>query len=241
LRQAAQEGGFALAFQPRRRMRDSGLLGAQAQLRWPRRRGGMTQAIGFMPLLEECGLADEVATWAMRAACEAAAAWPHGQVSVPAAGVTWRTGKLLAQVGAALACSGLAPERLEIEIAEPLLAADSSDLLLVVSALRDLGVGVALDAFGSDTASLLVLKRLPLTALKLDRSLVRDLPHDRDAAAVVLAVTDFAHAMDVSVAAVGMDTVGQRDFLRRAGCDEAQGTLCGRAESAAAMHGLFEK
>ena len=241
LRQAAHEGGFTLAFQPRRRMRDGALLGAQAQLRWPRRRGGTTQPSSFMPLLDECGLASGVAAWAMRAACEAAAGWPRGQVSVPAAGAALRDGSLLAQIGQALAGSGLAPERLEIEIAEATLTADRGDTLMALSALRDTGVSVALDAFGSDTASLLTLKRLPLTALKLDRSLVRDLPQDREAAAVVLAVTDFAHALDMTVAAVGMETAGQRDFLRRAGCDEAQGSLCGRAEAAEVMGELLKK
>jgi EAL domain-containing protein (putative c-di-GMP-specific phosphodiesterase class I) len=232
LRHAAQTGGFQLAFQPRRNLAHDVTVGAALQLRWPRRGGGTTPANGFMPLLESLGLAGDVAAWALDGACVAAAAWPRGQICVAADAGALRQGKLLLQVAHALAVSGLAPERLELDIAEPALAEESSETLFTLAALRDLGVGVALDRFGSESASLLPLKRLPLTAVKLDRSLVRDLPDDAEAAAIVAAVIQFAHALEVTVVACGVETAAQGEFLRRNGCDEAQGSLCGRVMQA---------
>lgn len=232
LRHAAHTGAFMLAYQPRRDLLSDMAVGAALQLRWPRKRGGTTPASGFMPLLEANGLATDVAGWALTSACQEAAAWAQGQVCVAADAGALRDGLLLRQAGLALAASGLPPERLEIEFAEAALAADTDDMLLTLAALRDLGVGIALDAFGSESASLLPLKRLPLTAVKLDRSLVRDLPDDAEAAAIVAAVIQFAHALEVTVVACGVETAAQGEFLRRNGCDEAQGSLCGRVMQA---------
>jgi len=230
LRHAAQTGGFTLVFQPRRDLRTEKMVGAAAQLRWPRRRGGVTAANVLQPLLETYGLAASVAIWTLNAACEAAATWPSGLVSLAADPGALQDGTLLRTVGRALQHSGLPPERLELDFAEATLAADSADTVFTLAALRDLGVGVAMDGFGADTGSLLPLKRLPLTALKLDRSLVRDLPDDRDAAAIIEATTRFAHVLDSTVVACGLETDAQKLFLLQAGCDEAQG---GRAMAAA--------
>ena len=239
LQQAAQAGAFELGFQPRRDLARNAIIGAALQLRWPRKRGGLTPVTGFMSLLERHGVAGEVAEWALESACHAAAAWACGQVSVAADAASLADGMLLGQVGRALASSGLAPDRLEIGLSEAALTADSNENLFTLAALRDLGVGVALDGFGSESASLLPLKRLPLTAITLDRSLIRDLPDDREAAAIVQAATEFAHALDVTVVACGLETEEQAAFLRRIGCDEAQGSLCGRVVSAAEVAEYF--
>jgi EAL domain-containing protein (putative c-di-GMP-specific phosphodiesterase class I) len=225
-------------YQPRLCLQGGALRGVQALLRWPRRRGGVSAANAFMPLLEECGLAEDVADWSLAEACRQAAGWADVPLCVAVPGAHLHDGSLLAQVGLALTESGLAPERLEISLCEPALSVDPTECLLAVAALRDLGVGVALDEFGSASANLMTLKRLPLTALKLDRSLVRDLPVDREAAAVVLAAIDFAHAMDVAVVACGVETEEQRAFLKRAGCNQAQGGLCGRLVASEAVGAL---
>ncbi len=102
------------------------------------------------------------------------------------------------------------------------------DTLLTLSAIRDLGAGIGLDDFGAGIASLTMLKRLPLTTIKLDRSLVRDLPFDRDDAAIVRASIDTAHALGLTVVAEGIETEPQRAFLSGCGCDEGQGYLFGR-------------
>jgi EAL domain-containing protein (putative c-di-GMP-specific phosphodiesterase class I) len=228
LRQAAQAHAFTLMYQPRLCLADGQLRGVQSQLRWPRRRGGVSPASAFMPLLAECGLAGDVADWSLTEACRQAAAWATVPLCVSIPGPALYDGTLLPQIGHALSESGLSPERLEVAVSEPALHADMLEALLAIAALRDLGIGVALDDFGCASANLMTLKRLPLTTLKLDRSLIRDVPTEREAAAVVLAAVDFAHALDVVVVACGMDTPEQRAFLRRAGCDQAQGLLCGK-------------
>ena len=243
LRSAVQEQDFTMMYLPRRGLADGRATGAQAQLRWPRRGGGLTPSANFMPLLQEMQLAGTVAAWCLTRACLAAAAWPSGQISVGVPQAALLDGSLGSLVATALEVSGLPPERLEIELTEPALTPaledDHIETLLTLSALRDLGIGVALDGFGSVSASLLMLKRLPLTALALDRSLVRDLPEDREAAAVVLAVTRFAQALDVNVVACGVETQAQRDFLRRAGCETAQGAFLGKAVGEGAVAGLL--
>jgi EAL domain-containing protein (putative c-di-GMP-specific phosphodiesterase class I) len=229
LRHAVQTGGFALVFQPRRDLRTDAVVGGAAQLRWPRRRGGVTAASGLQKLLEAHGLAAAVAAWTLNAACAAAATWPCGLLSVTADPGALRDGTLLRDVGTALQRSGLPPERLELDFDEAALASDGAERLFTLAALRDRGVGVALDGFGAESGSLLPLKRLPLTALKLDRSLVRDVPEDRDAAAIIDLSLRFAHVLDMTMVACGVETEAQLVFLRAAGCDEAQGSLCGRA------------
>jgi EAL domain-containing protein (putative c-di-GMP-specific phosphodiesterase class I) len=189
----------------------------------------MTAASGFMPLLEAYGLSAGVAAWTLATACRAATTWTSGQISVQVEPCALNDGSLLGLVGQALADSGLDAERLELEFAEPALAACTAETLFTLASLRDLGVCVALEAFGSESANLLPLKHLPVTALKLDRSLVRDLPEDRDAGAIIRAATDFAHALGVTVVACGLESPAQLAALRAAGCDEGQGSLCGRA------------
>ncbi len=142
---------------------------------------------------------------------------------------------MLAQVAAALEGSALPPERLELELTESVLAEASPDVLLALSAVRDLGVGLALDDFGLDFASLSMLKRLPLTGMKLDRSLIRDLPADREDAAIVRAVIAAGHALGLSVVAEGIEAEEQRAFLAGCSCDEGQGYLFSEPVSAAQL------
>jgi len=242
LRRATAEGGFSLSLTPCHRLSPAAagasLRGAEASLRWPRRLG-MSSAGGLQPLIASSGLTAEVGAWLVQAACEAAQRWPDpaGQtvISFDAPPPCLADASLLAQVSDALDASGLAPERLEIEISEHVLAESGPDTLLALSALCDLGVGIALDCFGSETASLLTLKHLPLSTVKLDRSLVRDLPRDPASRALVAAAIGCAHALEVEVVAIGVETEAQRELLARLGCDFAQGAFYGPAMSTEAF------
>lgn len=120
---------------------------------------------------------------------------------------------------------GLAPERLSLELPESLGADIDIDRLIWLSALRDLGVGVILDGFGSWVASLATLRRLPLTGMKLDAGLVRGLPEDREDVAIVRAAVDAARSLGVQVIADGVETESQRAFLSTIGCEYGQGVL----------------
>jgi EAL domain-containing protein (putative c-di-GMP-specific phosphodiesterase class I) len=157
--------------------------------------------------------------WSLNAACQAALTWPSGVVSVSVPAAAARTGNLLALVGDALHMTGLDAERLEISLVENAVCCDCADTLLALSALRDLGVNVALEEFGRAGACLLKLRRLPLTSVKLDRSLTRDMLVDQAACAMIRAVIAYAHSLDVQVVATGVETDLQRTTLQLAGCD----------------------
>lgn len=235
LRRALERNAVSLQYQPRVAL-DSGLArGAEALLRWCDRRRGLVPPAQFIPVAERSNLIVELGGWTLRRACTEAAGWPDLQVSVNASARQLADGALLDQVTAALDESGLAPERLEVELTESLLIEVEAETLLVLSAIRDLGVGLSLDDFGTGYASLAVLKRLPLTAMKLDRSLIRELPADREDAAIVRAVVETGHALGLLVVAEGVETQEQWAFLSEIGCDEGQGYLFGHPLPPAAL------
>ena len=129
-----------------------------------------------------------IGAWALRTACAVALEWPGETVSVNVSARQFAEGAVLRHIASALDESGLQPESLVIELSETMLVDIDPDAVLTLSAIRDLGVGIAVDNFGFGLGSLSVLRRLPLTALKLDRCLVRALPDDREDAALVRAV-----------------------------------------------------
>ena len=223
---AAQNGRFLLHYQPRVLLATGATRAAEALIRWPHRVRGLVPPSLFIPLAEQSGLILSIGGWVLRSACRQAQQWPAPWgVSVNVAAQQIASGLLLEQVAAALEESGLEPERLELELTESQLISVDSDTLLVLSAVRDLGVGIALDDFGTGHASLAVLKRLPLTAMKLDRSLLRAVPEDREDAAIVRAVVAMGHALGLTVVAEGIEREAQRSFLAASGCDEGQGYL----------------
>ena len=223
---AASDGRLLLHFQPRVLLASGATTAAEALLRWPHRKHGMIAPALFIPLAEANGQIVPIGGWVLRAACREARRWRQPWVvSVNVSARQLAAGVLLRQVAAALEESGLPAERLELELTESQLVAVDTETLLALSAVRDIGVGLALDDFGTGYASLSVLKRLPLTAMKLDRSLVRDLPADREDAAIVRAVIATGHALDLTVVAEGIESEAQRAFLSASGCDEGQGYL----------------
>ncbi len=222
---ATASAAFVLHYQPRLCLASGAQTGAEALIRWPHRKRGLISPAAFIPLAEEHGQITAIGGWALTAACVEARDWAAGVVSVNVSARQLSEGALLGQVAAALEASALPPERLELELTETMLVDVSLDTLLTLSAIRDLGVGLALDDFGTGFASLAMLKRLPLTVMKLDRSLVRDLPADREDAAIVRAVIATGHALGLCVVGEGIEAESQRAFLSGSGCDEGQGYL----------------
>ncbi len=223
-RRAVERQEFTLHYQPRHCLSSGGITGVEALVRWPKQK----QAVeAFIPLAERTGLITPLGGWVLNEACCAAAAWPGGsvKVSVNVSARQIEADALLGQVAEALDRSGLCGDRLELELTESMLIGSDMETLLMLSALRDLGVGLALDDFGTGYASLSMLKRLPLTAMKLDRSLVQDVPHDREDTAIVRAIVDTGHALGLTVVAEGVEFEEQRAFLAGIGCDEGQGFL----------------
>ncbi len=219
---------MVLSLQPRHALAGGMLRAAEASPRW----GLAVQRAADAAEADKFGW---IGSWLLHQACAQASRWNAGPPAAPiAASVDMppralRDGRLLAQTCEALETVGLAPHLLEIEIPEYAVSEGGTEMLLALSALRDLGVGLALDHFGSVSASLRLLRRLPLTAVKLDPCLTRHLVYDREARATVAAAIDLAHALDVSVVATGVDTPAQRDILADLECDDAQGALFGPA------------
>jgi len=240
LRRAARDARPALQFRPRVDLAAGLVRGAEVLVQGPRRRR-LPRPGTVLPPAEPIDLEGETDGGVLRQACDEAASWPEDwRMSVGiSAGQLQRRGLLSALV-AALDGSGLAPGRMELELAESALipsplTRDDAEMLLLLSAIRDLGVGFALGAFGSGLASLSLLRRLPLTALHLDPALIHRLPEDCEDAAVVQAAVHAGHALGLAVVADGIETEPQRAFLAGIGCDEGQGPLFGGPMPAAAL------
>jgi EAL domain-containing protein (putative c-di-GMP-specific phosphodiesterase class I) len=166
---------------------------------------------------------------ALRAVAAVAERWGGGAVAVPVTAAEVQEGRLIRAV-AAMLDAGLTPERLELVLPEAALIGLDEGVVLTLAALRDLGIALTLDGFGAGVASLTVLRRLPLTGLKLARGVVRGLPEDGDDAAMARAGIAMAHAMGLVAIADGIETEAQRAFLAQCGCDEGQGALFGTAK-----------
>jgi EAL domain-containing protein (putative c-di-GMP-specific phosphodiesterase class I) len=229
LGEATRDGLLLIHYQPRLDLDTGRMLAAAALLRWPHRKRGLVSPRVFLPLAERSGQMPDIGAWALATACREANDWPEPwSVSVTVANGQLVASALLGQVATALASSGLAPERLELSMPEALLVDVGGETYLMLAALRDLGVGVALDDFGIGLASLAMLRRLPLTKVKLDRSLVRDVTCSREDAAIVRATIDAGHVLGLTAIADGVETEAQRAFLAGCGCDQGQGPLFGQ-------------
>ncbi len=233
---AVEQHSFVLHYQSRQSLATGERTGLEALLRWPQARHGVVPAASFVAQAEEAGLITAIGGWVLMAACREAMRWPQPWVvSVNVSQRQIAEGALLGQGAAALDVSGLNPERLELELAESSLLGVDIESLLTLSAIRDLGAGVGLDNFGSGFVGLAMLKRLPLTSMKIDRSLVRDLPLQIEDAAIVRAVIATAKALGFTPVAEGIETEAQRAFLAASGCPEGQGFLFGRPAPAEAL------
>jgi EAL domain-containing protein (putative c-di-GMP-specific phosphodiesterase class I) len=230
LKQAVSAGGFVLHYQPRIALATGAIAGVEAVIRWPHRKRGLIPPDRFIPLAEQTGLIGAIGAWALRTGCAEAAGWPDQRLSlsINVSPRQLQNQGFLTHVAVAVEEAGLSPERIELELTESMLIAVDDDMLLMLSALRDMGIGLALDDFGTGYASLAMLRRIPLTTLKIDRSLVRALPTNSEDSAIVRAVVATTHALGLSVTAEGVETEAQCDFLTLIGADDGQGYLFGR-------------
>lgn len=233
LANAIKSGQLVLNYQPRVCLGSHAIVAAEALARWPHRRRGMIPPTTFIALAEQTGLIVQLGQWALTAACKEAVAWPVGtHVSVNASSAQLVDDTLLHQILTALGESGLPPDRLEVELTEGVLVNADIATLLTLSAIRDLGVGLALDDFGTGYASLSSLKRLPITCLKLDRSLLRGVLRHPEDTEIVRAVVAIGKALGLQIVAEGVDSDAQRLFLADLGCHQAQSFFFGRPVSA---------
>lgn len=240
LRLALERGEFELHYQLQVDAVHHGITGVEALIRWRHPELGLVPPVRFIPLAEETGLIKPIGSWALHAACAQMAAWDAQGVRVPRVAVNlsarqFEQQDLLLDIGAALAESGLEPNRLELEITESMLVQNPVEAVSVLRQLKALGVQLSLDDFGTGYSSLSMLKRFPLDHLKVDRSFVEGLPDDEDSAAIAQAIVAMARKLKFSVIAEGVETARQSEFLQLAGCSVLQGYLFGHPLPAAEL------
>ncbi|NPV22105.1 bifunctional diguanylate cyclase/phosphodiesterase [Bradyrhizobium aeschynomenes] len=239
LRRAVTEGQFELHYQPLLGFTENVMTGCEALLRWRHPERGMVPPLDFIPLAEDTGLINEIGDWVMRTACLEAASWPADiRIAVNVSPVQLKSATLALRIANALSSSGLAPERLEIEITEAVLISDDDVALGILHQLHDMGVRIALDDFGTGYSSLSYLKRFPFDKIKIDRCFVNDLGAS-GSSAIIQAVVSIAAASNMTTTAEGVETGAQQTALRQLGCTEMQGYLFSAPKPAAELRKLF--
>ncbi|MGD9509822.1 MAG: EAL domain-containing protein, partial [Geminicoccaceae bacterium] len=225
LRAALVQGGLQLLYQPQVDCASGELVGLEALLRWHHPRRGTLLPAEIIPLAEETGIIHALGAWVLRTACRDALGWGNLKVSVNVSPVQFRHPDFPGQVTAALTESGLAPDRLELEVTEGLLVHDTGAALATLAELKAMGTRITMDDFGTGYSSLAYLHRFPFDKIKIDRSFIRQLggsPNTRD---IVRAMVQLGRSLAVPVCAEGVETAGQLAQLRDEGCQEVQGYL----------------
>lgn len=240
LRLALAEGQFELHYQPLFNLGADKVTGCEALLRWRHPVRGMVSPADFIPLAEEIGLINPLGEWVLREACREAAGWPdHVRLAVNLSPAQFRDKHLVTTVVSALAASGLAAERLELEITESVLLQDTAGNMSILHDLKALGVRISMDDFGTGYSSLSYLRSFPFDKIKIDQTFVRDILDDADALAIIKAVLDLGASLGITTTAEGVESVEQLDELRRQGCGEIQGYFISRPKPAAEIAAML--
>lgn len=233
LRKALDGQEFSLYFQPQVSIESESVIGVEALLRWNHPSDGVVLPGNFIGVAEENGLIVPIGEWVVFEACRQATQWlaegvEFGKVSVNISELQLQRSDIVKTVKKALKATGLPANLLELELTESVFMSDPDRSIEILTALRELGVHLAVDDFGTGYSSLAYLKRLPIQKLKIDQSFIRDLPNDDNDAAIARAVITLAHSLRISVIAEGVETSEQLAFLKLESCDEAQGFLYSR-------------
>lgn len=230
LRRALEQSEFVLHYQPKVDLRSNTICGAEALLRWNSPELGLVQPAQFVPLLEESGLIIKVGRWVLQQAVHDQQRWSGAGLSPPRVAVNLsplqlRPAGFVDEVRAALRGAGGPAASMELEVTESMLLQDNDRHVAKLGELRDMGVVIAIDDFGVGYSSLSRLSRLPVDAVKIDRSFIEAMTDDPDSTNIVATIIALAHSMNLRVVAEGVDSAEQLKFLRLLSCDEVQGYL----------------
>ncbi|BBU60090.1 hypothetical protein MSC49_00250 [Methylosinus sp. C49] len=224
LREAVAAGEFELHFQPIVALGVTRVCGYEALLRWRHPRDGLRTPEDFLPVATKAGLLYEIGAWILNEACASASALPpDARISVNVTQAQLEKTGFARDVAEALAASGMDPSRLEIEIASSVRLADNAEILRCLTAIRALGVSIALDDFGCGGAALAHLHTLPVDRVKVGRSLTQQAQSNPRAATIVRSIVALVHELGIAATAEGVETDAQLRILRQLGCDEIQG------------------
>jgi diguanylate cyclase (GGDEF)-like protein len=226
LRVALARGEFRLMYQPLLNLADNRICCLEALLRWDHPERGLIPPSEFIPIAEETGVINAIGEWVLREACRTAADWPEDvRVAVNLSAVQFKSRSLVDHVAAALNDARLAPTRLELEVTESLLLADTELTLQTLHRLRELGVHISMDDFGTGYSSLSYLRAFPFDKIKIDRSFIKALGPEDDSRAIIKAVIGLGQSLGMSTTAEGIETEAQLAAVREQGCNEVQGFL----------------
>jgi diguanylate cyclase (GGDEF)-like protein/PAS domain S-box-containing protein len=234
LRRAIDRHEFVLRYQARINLLSEKVVGVEVLIRWNHPRRGLIAPDQFMTIAEESGFVVPLGRWVLREGCRQGRAWrdarmPPLRIAINISAVELRARDFVEGLRTILAQTGLPPDDLELEVTESALLQSSTSMVGVLQSIKDLGVHLSLDDFGTGYSSLSHVRRLPIDALKIDRSFIRDLATNLDDASVVRAMISMGRSMQLKVVAEGVETREQLECLRRYGCPEWQGYYYGQA------------
>ncbi|MDQ0654080.1 bifunctional diguanylate cyclase/phosphodiesterase [Pseudomonas cedrina] len=241
LRFAIKHAELRLHFQPRYRIADGQMVGAEALVRWQHPTRGLIAPDTFIPIAEESGLILALSDWVLETACTCAAQWPeHLFVSVNLSPTEFKRGNLVARVRQALDASGIDPARVELEITESVMLEDATGALEVMNTLKQLGIRIAMDDFGTGYSSLSYLRAFPFDGLKIDRSFLTRLEDSDDDKAIIQAIVGLGRALALTVTAEGVETAEHLALLKAVACEEGQGYFLSQPLDNATFNSLLE-
>lgn len=230
---AVRSREFVVYYQPQIDIASGRIIGAEALVRWQHPVDGLIPPAKFIPLAEQSGHIVQIGEWVLNEACRQAKIWvDSGQsnfvIAVNLSALQFKHGDVLNVVSEALAKSGLSPHHLELELTESILLHGVDVTLKTLLNLKEMGVKLSIDDFGTGYSSLSYLKQLAVDKLKIDQSFVRDMLDNADGAAIVKAIIQLGHSLQLVVIAEGVESEAQMAFLGCCGCDEVQGYLFSR-------------
>ena len=244
LRHAISRQQLELHYQPQFNINSGKLVGAEALLRWNHPERGLIGPADFIPLAEETGLIVAIGVWVLRTACRQAVRWQQAgiglrQLSVNLSPKQVSDAKLAQTVANIIEQTGIPANTIKLEITESGIMSHPEQAEQILTDLKALGVSLSIDDFGTGYSSMSYLKRFPVDELKIDRSFIRDIPEDRDDAAIAAAIIALGHSLRLGIIAEGVETREQQEFLIRQHCHKAQGYLYSRPLDADSFQQAF--
>lgn len=228
MREALDKNQFILHFQPKENMKTGEVYGMESLIRWRDHGNRIFYPDSFIQIAEETGLIVPIGEWVLREACKNCKAWhdkgfDHLSVSVNISAKQFQKQDLGSMVASILEETALPPSALELELTESIIMKEPEEAVIVLKSLKDLGVTISIDDFGTGFSSLSYLKHFPIDILKIDKSFIMNLESDEANSAIALAVISLAHSLNLKVVAEGVENKEQYNFLLEGNCDYAQG------------------
>ncbi|MDB5597817.1 MAG: diguanylate cyclase [Hyphomicrobiales bacterium] len=242
MRRAIEQEEFELVYQPIINVADHEVLGFEALLRWRDPERGLVSPLDFIPFAEETGLIVPIGQWVLRKACAEAVSWPDElNIAVNLSPIQINDSDFVADVEAALAETGLAPQRLDLEITESVLLSDTDRNIAVLQRLRDLGIKLSMDDFGTGYSSLSYLRQFQFDVVKIDQSFVKTVCDAGSGRAVVRAIIEISKSVGMATIGEGVETPAQLDALRSLGCTAVQGYFFSKPKPASEIPGILAR